>query len=255
MAREYLGDTLDIHAGGVDHIPIHHTNEIAQSEGANGCPFANIWLHAEFMMVDGAKMSKSKGNFYTLSDIIERGFNPLAYRMLSIQGHYRSETNFTWDNLTAAAQRYERILGLAEQRWQLHEAGDEHGLAELFEAATNQMLEAMQQDIATPQALEALSAPLDAVEKHGLCKENVQSFIELLQMADRLLGLNIIELTPDISDDEKELITKRGAARAEKDWATADQVRDELSKANIEVLDLARPGQSARWMRAQHLAV
>ena len=101
MAKAYLGDTIDIHAGGVDHIPIHHTNEIAQSESANGVDFANIWLHGEFMKVDGAKMSKSLNNFYTLEDLDQKGYGPLEFRMLVIQGHYRTETNFTWDNLVA----------------------------------------------------------------------------------------------------------------------------------------------------------
>ncbi len=234
MAKEYLGDTIDIHAGGVDHIPVHHTNEIAQSEVANGVPFAKIWLHAEFMKVDGAKMSKSKGNFYTLADVEKKGFTALDFRMLILQGHYRTETNFTWDNVSAAANRLYNIRSVAALRWQLIDSDED--MSDRLHNAEEDFKKALYDDLNTPAALEALARGMRLCEA-GVNKSSAQAFIELLQIADKALGLNIVESTPDVSDAQKEFLQKRAQARADKDYEESDRLRDMLDETGILVLD------------------
>ncbi len=233
MAQKYLGDTLDIHAGGVDHIPVHHTNEIAQSEAANGAPFARIWLHAEFMKVDGTKMSKSKNNFYTLEDVVDKGFSPLDFRMLVIQGHYRTETNFTWDNVQAAANRLAHLRSSSRKRWQIISEADH---SEEFKRLTEDIMNAVSEDLNTPLALEALSKAATLAE-NGLCESDVQSYVELLQTADKALGLDLIASTPDISDDEKAILAERQEAREAKDYAKSDELRNRLEELRVHVLD------------------
>ncbi len=123
MSMEYLGETLDIHTGGEDHVFPHHENEIAQSEGCTGAPFANYWFHNRFLLVEGAKMSKSKGNFYVLADVLERGFDPMTFRMLILSSHYRSNVNFTWQGMEQAARNLDKITRWWEKISQL--AGEE----------------------------------------------------------------------------------------------------------------------------------
>lgn len=233
MAQEYLGETIDIHAGGVDHIPVHHTNEIAQSEAATGQEFAHIWLHAEFMKVDNAKMSKSLGNFYTLADIEARGFTPADLRMLVVQGHYRTETNFTWDNLQAAANRLSNLRAAAEKRWQLSDGEDNSAK---FIEFKNQISAALEDDLNTPEALKALGGAT-ALAENGLSAESAQAYIECLQVADKLLGLDLIESTPDINDEQKEILEIRQQARREKNFEESDKLRDQLANQGITVLD------------------
>ena len=243
MAKAYLGDTIDIHAGGIDHIPVHHTNEIAQSETANNAPFASTWLHTEFMKVDGAKMSKSKDNFYTLADISDKGFTPMDFRMLVLQGHYRTETNFTWDTLQAASnllrnirQSYERVFSAHDER------PDE---TERIQSLHREFIDALNDDINTPQALSILSS-VTSIANNGLSNSSRQAFIEFFQLVDRTLGLNIVASAEDISVEQKELIKSRDEAKQNKDYATADEIRDTLDKAGIVLLDT--PGQTS-WMR------
>ncbi len=234
MARQFLGDTIDIHAGGVDHIPVHHTNEIAQSETATGKPFADIWLHAEFMMVEGAKMSKSKGNFYTLSDIQKNGFTPLDFRMLILQGHYRTETNFSWENMTSASNRLHKLRRASELRWQPVDNGT--ASAETFHELETALLNSLYDDINTPAALEVLSKAVSEAEK-GISKPAMQAYIELLQTAEKAFGLRLLNDTPDLDDEGKVLLSKRAAARANKDYDASDEIRQQLLDRGIEVSD------------------
>src|SRR3989338_7453590 len=110
MAMKYLGETMDIHCGGIDHIPVHHTNEIAQSEAATGQPFARVWMHGEFLLINNGRMGKSEGNFVTLQTLIAKGFDPLAYRYFTFTAHYASKLNFTWEALQSAQNAYYRLI-------------------------------------------------------------------------------------------------------------------------------------------------
>lgn len=234
MAKTYLGDTIDIHAGGVDHIPIHHTNEIAQSEVANEAPFAHIWMHAEFMKVDGAKMSKSKGNFFTLSDIVEHGFGPLDFRMLVLQGHYRTATNFTWENLQAAANGLRHLQQTFDRVYQpLPTKGDQ---ADVIATGKKEFMDALRDDLNTPKALSVVNRVASLVDG-GIQADARQAFIEFFQLFDKAFGLEIVDRAHDISAEQKDLLNARQTAKASKDYAKADALRAELQKAGIELLD------------------
>lgn len=241
MAMDILGPTIDIHTGGIDHIPIHHTNEIAQSEAASGQQFAHYWVHNNHLKVNGTKISKSLDNGYTLEDLAEKGYDPLDFRMFVLQGQYSNEGNFTFDNLTAAKNRRHHWRNMAALRWQTYDTlENDDEKAVVLVAARGAMLEALNDDLNSPEALrvvdEAFSRidgkPLNEIRQHGLT--------QLIEAIDELLGLELAKTTPDIHDSAKDLILKRQRARDEKDWATSDQLRDQLvSEYNITIRDTA----------------
>ena len=243
IARETLGDTIDIHTGGIDHIPVHHTNEIAQSESLTGQQFAQLWLHNNHIKVDGRKMSKSLGNIITLSDITARGFSPMAFKLAILSKHYQTEGNFTWEILEAAQARLDHWRGYAALRHQTHDTLDDdddkdeqEGTVSLL-AARQALIEKLNDDLDTPGALalidEAFSrldhAPLERIHRGGL--------LQLVEAIDEILGLDLAESTPDITDDLKRLIIQRRSARTEKDWQESDRIRDELLAAGITIRD------------------
>lgn len=233
MAMKYLGETIDIHAGGIDHIQVHHTNEIAQSEAATGKPFANIWLHSNFLTVDGVKLSKSLGNSYTLADIVNKGFQPIDFRMFVLQSHYRSETNFTWEGLDAAKNRLQGLRAMADLRFQASERGFD--CSNLIKSIRNDILAALYNDLHTPEAL-ALLSQLDSALENGIsavCQESFQQFIDWL---DILFGLGLGE-SSDISHEQKMLLTERAKARDDKDFTKSDAIRTQLASQDIAVRD------------------
>ena len=243
MAMSLLGETLDIHTGGIDHIPVHHTNEIAQSEAATGKRFSHYWLHNNHLKVDGTKISKSLGNGYTLDDLEKKGFTPQDYRMFVLQSHYRTEGNFTFDNLTAAKNRLHNWHNSAALRHQIHDTlhgDDKRGVddkAVSLYATSQALVEALNNDLGTPEALmiidEAFSrlanVTLESIRRHAL--------VELLETIDETLGLQLLTHSPDISDDTKRLILQRGQARNNKDWSQSDTLRDELLTQGIIIRD------------------
>jgi cysteinyl-tRNA synthetase len=253
MAMALLGNTLDIHTGGIDHIPVHHTNEIAQSEAASGVPFSHFWLHNNHLKVEGTKISKSLGNGFTLQDLAEKGFSALDFRMFALQSHYRSEGNFTWENLEAAKNRLRNWKTIAQLRWQMHDtivsdgekADDKHN--NVIELAYQNTLSALDDDLNTPQAFSVIEEAFDSiVQRQQLSAAWRQPFMELLELIDETLGLNILSSTPDITDEQKQLIIKRQRAREDKDWKTSDKLRDQLLKDGILLNDTAG---GARWSR------
>lgn len=230
MAMKYLGNTMDIHAGGIDHIPVHHTNEIAQSESATGEDFARWWLHSEFLQVDGAKMSKSKGNFYTIGDLVNNGYSPLAFRYLVLGAHYGSKMNFTWKALDGAQSALNKLIYIAST-WDTEPA--EHPLPEYLEPFVN----ALRDDLNTPQALAAL---WDMVKSDILSDEKAA----LMQAMDKVLGLNIreqaAELRQQIADAGsrmEELLRIRKQAREAKDYEQSDKIRDDIREMGFVVED------------------
>ena len=219
MARELLGDQIDIHTGGVDHIPVHHTNEIAQTESVTGKKFANYWVHANHIKVNGTKMSKSLGNIYSLQDVLDKGYDLQAFKLMILSKHYRTEGNFTWEILEAAQNRLKRWQATADLRWQGLEAGQDFDI-----------LEALQDDLDTPAAI-AL------VDKHfnSYLEANLSPSQTVLDRLKSLLGIDLLK--DDISDEDKQLIEERGQAREAQDWAKADDLRDQLGKHGLEVRD------------------
>jgi len=240
-----LGDPIDIHTGGVDHIGTHHPNEIAQTEAAFGHALANFWVHNEFILVDGAKMAKSKGNTYTLADITNRGFHPLALRLLYLQAHYRSELNFSWESLEAAQNRLLDIYAWADLRYQPSADAMYDELDQLFKSTRENMLVALQNDLDTPKALSSLSKLINYMVKHPVPDVEGKYTDGALAHIDQLLGLNVAN-RPDITSEQKQLIAEREAARKTKDWAKADQLRDQLREQNLEIDDTPT---GPRWRR------
>jgi len=243
MAMSILGPTIDIHTGGIDHIPVHHTNEIAQSESASGQTFAHYWLHNNHLKVNGTKISKSLNNGYTLQDLAKKGFDPLDYRMFVLQSHYTNEGNFTFENLEGARNRLRHWKNIAALRHQTHDTllEDSDKLQDdkvtSLLGAIGTIKEALRDDLDTPAALrtvdEAFSkldgTPLKSIHQHGLT--------ELLETVDQLLGLQLISSTPDIDDTAKRLILDRQYARDNKEWKQSDKIRDKLLDKKIFVRD------------------
>ena len=245
IAMTLLGDTLDIHTGGIDHIPVHHTNEIAQSEAATDLPFSSFWLHANFMTVDGMKISKSLNNGYTLEDLAEKGFTPLDLRMLILQSHYRTEANFTFDSMESAHARLKHWREAASLRWQTRAYASEASLPSL--ATIRVLLETLNDDIDTPGALQVIDKIITDVERASLDTISSNSLNDLFEAIDGLLGLNLLAATPDIEDEDKALILARVQARVSKDYRRSDDIRDELLIKGIGLRDV--PGDTV-WFWA-----
>ncbi len=235
MARALLGDQIDIHTGGIDHIPVHHTNEIAQTEVITGKPFAKYWLHNSHIKVNGTKISKSLGNVYTLQDITDKGFSIEAYKLLILSSHYRTEGNFTWAILEAAQNRlnnYTRIAALRHQplATQLSKQAD-------FEQAALLIKKSLESDLNTPQALAALSETLAKIEEIGLHESQVAPFNTYLQSVRDILGIDL--LVANITDEQRAMIKNRKTHHQAKDWEESDAIRSELKEQGIGLADTA----------------
>lgn len=243
MAMTLLGDTIDIHTGGIDHIPVHHTNEIAQSEAASGVEFANYWLHNNHLKVNGTKISKSLGNGYTLDDLAEKGFSPLDLKMFILQSHYRTEGNFTFDNLEAASNRLRNWRNVAALRHQTHDTLQPDNIVETdsktisLYAANQAVLETLSNDLNTPEAMAIIDNSFDGVLASKLEDIHQHALVGFLETIDSLFGLKLLETTPDITDEQKRLIIERTRVREQKDYQRSDEIRDELAKEGIAVRD------------------
>lgn len=238
MAMTILGETLDIHTGGIDHIPVHHTNEIAQSETATGKKFSNYWMHCNFLKVEGTKFSKSLNNGYTLDDLVERGYSLMDFRMFLMQAHYRSSSNFTFDNLQAAKNRLHNWRNMAAIRYQINDTlQNDNEKTVLFDEVSKSILATVSNDLDTPEALKIIDEAFTTVAKTKLVNINKESFVHLVETIDSLLGLGIIADTPDISDENKSIILERRSARDQKDWAKSDELRNKLLENGIVIRD------------------
>lgn len=239
MAMSLLGETFDIHTGGIDHIPVHHTNEIAQSEAATGKKFANFWLHNDHLKVNGTKISKSLNNGYTLNDLAKKGYSALDFRMFVLQSHYRSEGNFTFENLEAAQRRLANWRHIAELRHQIHDTveHDEDKTLSLY-PMSQRVIEALNDDLNTPQALSIIDEAFSHIEgTQNIDTINRHSFIALLETIDETLGLQLTESTPDIDDEIKQLIIQRERVREQKDWTASDTLRDQIQHRGLTLRD------------------
>lgn len=220
LARELLGDQIDIHTGGIDHIPVHHTNEIAQTEAVTGKQFSNVWMHANHIKVDGTKMSKSLGNIYTLKDIQDKGYDLQAFKLLVLSKHYGTEGNFTWDILEAAQNRLNHWRAMGDLRWQ--GAGDG--------TQSTGLLECLQSNLDTPAVVAQIDKLLNADTLSGLH--------HLLDEIRDLLGITLHG--DDINDEQKNLIHEREIARDAKDWIKSDELRNRLAQQGVVVRDTDR---------------
>jgi len=227
MSEKLLGVPFDIHTGGIDLKFPHHENEIAQTIGAGNESLANYFVHNNHILVDGKKMSKSMGNVYTLRDVENKGFSPTAFRLLVLESHYHSESNFSWDILQAANNRYKNWLSIIDTVWQLPESDDTSLIANLNIALAD--------NINTPLALKHIESYLEMVVAVEMSPN--KAVIEHIEAA---LGLELV--FRDIPKTIKDLLDKRKSARLAKDWIKSDEIRDELAKLNIHVRD-ARTGQ------------
>ncbi len=224
MSMKYLGEHFDVHTGGIDLIPVHHTNEIAQSQSATGKTFVNYWMHSNFVNLDGEKMSKSLGNIVTLSDIIEKGFSPFAYRYWLLTAHYRTLVNFTWDTLDGARTALDKLYN------HILEYGNKEGSVD--EGYKAKFIEYINDDLNTPKAI-ALLWKLVKDEKVSDVDKKATIFD-----FDKVLGLGFVEVKPEvIPKDILKLVTEREEARKEKDWEKSDALRDEIHQKGFELLD------------------
>lgn len=214
MSRQYLGDQIDIHTGGIDHVPVHHTNEIAQSEAATGKqPFVKYWVHHNHLMVEGTKMSKSLGNFYTIDDIVNKGYDPMALRLLFLQTHYRKEMNFTWAALDAAQTAYSRMVERLT-----HEGTVDTQLDTQFKAA-------LKNDLDTSVALSILMS----TKNH----EQASHFAHVLGLVLKPVQMTTTEIPMEITQHAE----KRNEAKKSKDFKMADTLRIQIESKGYKVLD------------------
>src|SRR5271169_5001207 len=265
MAMKYLGETLDIHTGGIDLAFPHHENEIAQSEGATGKPFVRYWMHAEHLLVEGEKMSKSLGNFFTLRDLFAKGYKPSALRYALASVPYRKQLNFTFDGLQQAANSVERLRNFAARLAQgKYPAGKQKGMAARIEKAAEEFDAGLSDDLNTARALAAafdlVREANIAVDKGEFRQGDVPAVLEFLATFDkvfaviedndreklRTLGYGSAESGPGDEEIDK-LVAERNSAKKSRDFATADRIRKELADRGI-IIEDAKDG-SVHWKR------
>lgn len=248
MSMKYLGKTMDIHAGGIDHLPVHHTNEIAQSEAATGKPFAHYWMHANHIMVEGEKISKSLGNSITLEDIEARGISLMALRLHILESHYRSQSKFSWESLGGAESRLRNIKdGFA---W-IHNAPAvkiddtmHKVIRDFFEGYKSKIKEALFGDLNTPAVLATLSKCANELNTMPISQQEIGIVEDFASFIDDALGIKI--LVRPLSPEQQQLIANREAARQAKNWAKSDQLRDQLVEQGIGLRDTQ---EGTTWYR------
>ena len=230
MGKKYLGEQFDIHTGGIDLIPTHHENEIAQSKGCTGKIPARYWMHGEFLLIDGGKMSKSLHNVYLVEDIVKRGYSPLAYKLFCFTSHYRNKLNFTWEGIDAA----DKSLIKLKEAYDKHNNGSEVISQEEIDNYKTRFLEAINDDLNMPVAM---SVVWEVAKNPNKSKQ----LAEVLLDFDRVLGLKIDEKVEDNNEDIPEeiaqLVEQRKIARKNKNWAESDKLRDLIKEKGYIVRD------------------
>lgn len=250
MSMHYLGETIDIHSGGVDLIFPHHENEIAQSEAATGKPFVRYWVHGEHLLVNGEKMSKSKGNFYTLKDLMDMGYEPLALRLLFLKAHYRTQMNFTLEELKKAEETLKGLWDFVDRIREWKGGEDNPEVKSLIEKAVKKFEEYMDDDLNTPGALASVFEFVHEVNKlmneNKLSKENAKEIYRTMLNFDKVFGILKIK-KKSLPEWAKKLIEEREKLRKEKRYEEADKIREELKKKGIIIEDTPH---GPRWRYA-----
>ena len=230
MGQHYLGEVFDIHTGGIDHIPVHHENEIAQSKGYCGKIPANYWMHVDFLQVDGGKMSKSLNNLYTLDDLEQKGYEPLVYKMFNFSSHYRNKINFTWESIDAAKVALTRL----REGYLKHCNGTDEVMQKEIAEYETRFLQAINDDLNMPVAM---SVVWDVIKN---AKKSIK-FKELLLKFDEVLGFDLKNYEgpkqKELPGDIKELVNQRNEARINKNWQESDRIRDLLIEKGYTVKD------------------
>jgi len=237
MSMKYLGETFDIHTGGEDGIFPHHECEIAQSEAATGKPFVRFWLHVRFLLVDGQKMSKSLGNFYTVKDILNKGYSGRVLRYALMSTHYRKNLNFTFEGLEAAKAAIERMENFVLSMQDVAGTSDDPAVDEALKKAENDFVEAMDDDIEISAALAAVFEMIRAVNRARPSQKQAQKAIRLMHRFDEVLGVLDVERKKEVPEEVLELVRKRQEARKAKDYATADAIREQVRKLGYLIED------------------
>ena len=250
MSSKYLGSSFDIHTGGVDNIFPHHENEIAQSEAASGKKFVNYWLHCEHLLVDGGKMAKSKGNFYTLRDIIGKGYDPIALRYLFVTSDYRKKLDFTFEALDNSWKAVNRIYDFLKRAKET--AGEESTgkIDEMIAKAKEAFIEGMDDDLNAPKAVSEIFTFISEVNKiideGKLSKDDSKKIIEFIMDLDQILGIRMDRafVEKELEAEIQTLIDERIKARKEKNYARSDEIRDQLVERGIILMDTP---QGTKW--------
>ena len=249
MAMEILGESLDIHVGGVDNIFPHHENEIAQSEAYSGKEFSHSWMHSEHLLVNNKKMSKSLGNFYTLRDLINKGYSGIEVRYMLLQTHYKTSLNFTLEGLDAARLSLQRLQDFIERMHEIKSSGSS-GLGkdegrefkEVLKEASSSFVAALADDLNISVALASLFNMVRKInilcDQNMINKEDVEGILNFIKRVDSVIGIFSLEVKAvEVSDDLQELLEKRQEARKEKNWKVADEMRDKILDAGYVIED------------------
>lgn len=228
MSTKYLGEVFDIHTGGIDLIPTHHENEIAQSKGACGKIPAHYWMHGEYLLINGGKMSKSLGNVYLVDDIINRGYDPLVYRLFNFSCHYKGKLNFTWDGIESASTSLNRL----REGYQKHLNGTDTVSEDVINDMENRFHQAINDDLNMPLAMSVVWEAVKYPEKSP-------KIAQLLEKFDTVLGIKIAEKKEEqqIPQEVLDLVEQRKVARNEKNWAESDRLRDLIIEKGYNVKD------------------
>ncbi len=247
MSKKSLAQPFDIHTGGVDLIFPHHENEIAQSTAGEPNPImASIFAHNEHILIDGKKMAKSAQNFYTLEDVLNKGYDPLAFRLMILQAHYRSQVNFTWESLEAAQHRLNRFRNFAVRRFQEVQPASGSFSPAIMTLQQFEIDSAIADDLDIPQALAAIEAYMTYVEENDASLADEKFLTRpFLEKMDAIFGLDLMQQT-DISAEQKQLIQDRKQSRADKNWVKSDELRVQLARQGIGVRDSAH---GSIWFR------
>jgi len=249
MSMKYLGETFDIHCGGVDNIFPHHENEIAQSEAATGKPFVNYWLHNEHLLVEGKRMAKRFGNYYTLRDLLVKGYDPMAIRFLLLSTHYRQQFNFTLEGLEAAKSAVDRLQNFVRRLYDADGVGSNGQVARLNDEIETEFGAAMNDDLNVGVAVakffdfvREVNALLDA---NAVSRREADSVVEMITGLDSVLGvIGVVSAEEVLPEDAKALIAEREEARKSKDWKKADDIRVRLRALGVVVEDTSA---GVRW--------
>jgi len=249
MSMKYLGETFDIHCGGVDNMFPHHENEIAQSEAATGKRFVNYWLHNEHLLVEGKRMAKRYGNFYTLRDLFKMGHDPKAIRYLLLSTHYRQQFNFTFEGLVAAKGAIDRLTNLMRRLLDADGKSSKEKIDQLIATVQTGFGEAMDDDLNISVALAALFDFVreinNLLDANALSKKEAKEVYTLMAGFDKVLGvIGEVKREETLPKEAAELISQREEARKAKDWKTADAIRQQLKAMGIVIEDTA---QGVRW--------
>ena len=230
MGQKYLGEQFDIHTGGIDLIPTHHENEIAQSKGACGKIPANYWMHGEYLLIDGGKMSKSLGNVYLVKDFVKRGYDPIVYKLFSYSCHYRNKLNFTWEGIEAASKSLERL----KKGYIVHLKGKDEVDEDVINEYEERFHKAINDDLNMPAAMGVVWEVVRQDKKSD-------KFAKLLLKFDTVLGLKINEECnkpkEELPEEILELIEERKKARENKEWNKSDELRDIIKEKGYEIKD------------------